>query len=82
MSYETCNTLFHTRGAAIHGLVREWVDFSTLARCTESNAELLAEMRGDGWFLDFESRYGEIDDDDIIDALDELRAEAREWLNG
>jgi len=77
MSYETCNALYPTRAAAIAGLVSAWVDVPTLARCTDAPADLAAEMRADGWFDDFEARYGDVSDLDIAEAVADLRTEIR-----
>jgi len=77
MSYETCNALYPTRAAAIAGLVSAWVDVPTLARCTDAPVDLVAEMRADGWFADFEARYGDVGDLDIAEAVTDLRTEAR-----
>lgn len=78
MSYQTCNTLFPTRDAAIRGLIAEWLDLPRLADCTESAADLVAQARANGWFSEFEAQYGAIDDADAAEFVDEMRDDARE----
>ena len=79
MDYRVADGLYPTRHAALVALVQHYyMDFESLAASDPDEA--LADLRLEGWTYGFASKYGEVTDCELGEAIRDAIERAQNWL--
>ena len=81
MSYHVADGLYPTRHSALVYLVGTYyMDYKSLSEADPDEA--LADLRLEGWTDGFASKYGEVTDCELGEAIRDAIEQANDYLNG